>query len=135
MKSEYQNAIFRVGENNIDISGNEVESVPSVISRNGLTLRSSVISLTFLYSYVAESFADPLNTEKPSATGSVGVVPSYGILDINTSISISNSIKVKLNLNNALDKNYFTKRPAFYPGPGVWASDGRSFTCSVGFTL
>ena len=35
-------------------------------------------------------------------------------------------------VNNILDKQYFTKRPLFYPGPGVWSSDGRSIVISLG---
>jgi outer membrane receptor protein involved in Fe transport len=30
-----------------------------------------------------------------------------------------------------LDKQYFTKRPQFYPGPGIWPSDGRTFSGTV----
>ena len=30
---------------------------------------------------------------------------------------------------------YVDKRPLFYPGPGIWPSDGRTFNLSVGLTL
>jgi Fe(3+) dicitrate transport protein len=38
-----------------------------------------------------------------------------------------------VNINNVTNKQYFTKRPSFYPGPGIWSSDGRSLVVSVGF--
>lgn len=135
MRSRYESASVRAGEQNIDVSGNKVESVPDVITRNGVTLKAGIASLSLLYSYTGETFADPLNTVKPSATGAVGLVPSYGLLDINTSIRVSDAIKIRFNINNVTNEQYFTKRPTFYPGPGVWPSDGRSFTASIGFKI
>ncbi len=135
MKAEYEDAAIRVGNENVDISGNKVESVPEWISRNGLTIRHKRISLTALYSYTAETFADPLNTVEPSSTGAVGLVPSYGLLDLNATWRISPAVTIRLNMSNVLDEQYFTKRPSFYPGPGIWPSDGRSANISVGFRL
>jgi len=37
-----------------------------------------------------------------------------------------------LGVNNITDEQYFTKRPTGYPGGGVWPSDGRSVTATVG---
>ena len=135
MNSEYQSARIRSGNDNVDISGNELESVPRVITRNGVTVRAWLASLSLLYSYTGESFADPLNTVTPTATGAVGMVPSYGLLDFNSSFRISEAVKIRFNISNVTNEQYFTKRPAMYPGPGVWTSDGRSFTASVGFRI
>lgn len=132
LSAKYQDAMIRSGNNNVDISGNKVESTPDVITRNGITFKSYFASVTFLHSYTAESFADPLNTVEPSATGAVGLVPSYSLLDINTTFTVSPKIKIRFNVNNVADKHYFTKRPTMYPGAGVWPSDGRSLNLSVG---
>ena len=131
MQAKYLKAEIRSGEKNISIEGNFVESTPQVISRNGATFRYRKVSLTSLFSYTAKSFADALNTVQPSANGSVGLVPAYGILDFNATYRISSNLLLKLNLNNATNKQYFTKRPQFYPGPGIWASDGRSVNLTV----
>jgi Fe(3+) dicitrate transport protein len=112
-----------------------VESVPEWITRNGLNLKYKRLSLSVLYSYTAKSFADPLNTELPSATGSIGLVPAYGLLDLNASLRLSHVLLLRLNLNNVTDNQYFTKRPAFYPGPGIWPSDGRSANISIGIRI
>lgn len=141
--ARYQNAILRSGKNgggssqseNIDISGNKVETVPDVITRNGFTFRYSRASVSFLYSYTSESYADALNTEKPSASGAVGLVPSYGLLDINASVKITQGMLVRLNLNNVADRQYFTKRPSMYPGVGVWSSDGRSVNVTIALKI
>jgi Fe(3+) dicitrate transport protein len=135
LNAKYKNATIRSGNNNVDISGNKVESTPGLIMRNGITLKSYFVSITFLHSYTGESYADPLNTERPSATGAVGIVPSYSLLDINSTFTVSSRITVKFNFNNVADKQYFTKRPTMYPGAGVWPSDGRSLNLSVGLKI
>ena len=94
------------------------------------------MSTSLLYSFVSSTFADPLNTVIPSvATGAVGLVPAYGIVDLNFTVHIRKQTEWKLNINNLLNKSYFTKRPLFYPGPGIWPSDGINFTTSISFKL
>lgn len=131
MEAKYLKAEIRSGEKNFSIEGNFVESTPQIISRNGATFRYRKLSFTSLFSFTAKSYADALNTLQPSANGSVGLVPAYGILDFNATYRISSKLQFKLNLNNATDRQYFTKRPQFYPGPGIWASDGRSVNLTV----
>jgi Fe(3+) dicitrate transport protein len=135
MDAKYENAALRSGVSDVDVSGNDVESVPDVITRNGITLKYHFASVSFLYSHTRKSYADPLNTVEPSITGAVGIVPSYSILDINSTFTISPVVQIRLNVSNVTDKQYFTKRPAFYPGPGVWSSDGRSVNVSVGIRI
>lgn len=131
MDARYQRAVLRSGSENVSVSGNWVESVPEWISRNGLTVRHPLFSATLLYSYVSETFADALNTVQPNASGSVGMVPAYGLLDMNASLQLSGNVSLQLNANNVLNRSYFTKRPQFYPGPGIWPSDGRSFSATL----
>jgi len=58
------------------------------------------------------------------------LVPAYGLIDLNSSFRIFNGLDARINFNNVLNKQYFTKRPSFYPGPGVWPSEGRSLNVS-----
>ncbi len=115
---------------NRSIAGKRVEAVPTWISRNGLTIKAKRLSTTLLYSYTGSSFADALNTEQPSATGAVGRVPAYGLWDLNLAFR-SRHLTFRVGVNNLTDVRYFTKRPTFYPGPGVWPSEGRGFVVSV----
>ena len=132
----YTNAIVKSGNANINIQGNKVESAPDVISRNGATIRVYKISFSVLYSYTAATFADALNTvQPPKTTGAVGLVPSYGILDINAAVKILKNLELKMTMNNAANKQYFTKRPLFYPGPGVWPSEGRNGSITLAIRL
>ena len=124
MEGKYTSGMIKSGTTNFNIEGNEIESVPRVISRNGWTIQYKKLSLSALMSYTSRSFADPLNTEAPSASGAVGIVPAYTLLDINASYKVSNHLTIKSSLNNISNTQYFTKRPLFYPGPGIWPSDG-----------
>jgi len=132
MDARYQDAQVKVGNENRSVKGNKVESVPEWISRNGLTIRFKQFGASLLYSYTAESYADALNTVEPSTSGAVGLVPAYGLLDLNLRYRVTSNVMIRLNVNNLTDKQYFTKRPTFYPGPGIWPSDGRSINVSIG---
>lgn len=131
MKAIYKNAVVRSGNSNISINGNVVESVPEWIVRNGLSMKWRKWSFGLLHSFTSSSFADALNSEFPNSTGTIGLVPEYHLLDANIGVVVSKNLKITLNVNNALDKSYFTKRPQFYPGPGIWPSDGRTWSCTV----
>ncbi len=135
MDGRYRDATIRSGNVNISINGNYIETVPKITSRNGATLHFSNLNVSLLLSYVGESYADPLNTEKPSANGAVGLVPSYTLLDANISYRFTNNLKLQFNASNITDEQYFTKRPQFYPGPGIWPSDGRSFSATALISL
>ncbi len=132
MKAVYTDAAIAVSGENTDISGNEVESVPRWISRNGLNVGFKNLRGTLQYSYVAESFSDPTNVVEPTPNGAKGLVPAYGLLDLNFSFRFADHFVLRAGLNNLLNQQYFTKRPLFYPGPGVWSSDGRSLVISLG---
>lgn len=130
MDGQYTSGAIKSGNNNISIEGNKIESVPSIISRNGLTIQYKKFIFSALYCYTSETFADALNTKTPTANGAVGIVPAYGLLDLSSSFKISRHLTIKASLNNVTNKQYFTKRPLFYPGVGVWPSEGRNGTIS-----
>lgn len=133
--ARYHNARVSTGTENRSVNGNQVESVPRWTSRNGLTVRYRTLSLTMQYSYVSETFSDALNTVTPTANGAKGLVPAYGLWDFNGTWRIRRGLTLRGSLNNLLNKQYFTKRPTFYPGPGVWSSDGRGGLLTVSFNL
>ena len=133
--ARYVNASVSTGTDNRSINGNRVESAPRWTSRNGLTVRYRTMSLTTQYSYVGLTFSDALNTPVASVNGARGPVPGYGLLDLNGTWRIGRLLTLRGSVNNLLSRSYFTKRPTFYPGPGVWPSDGRSAVLSVGLRL
>ncbi len=131
MDGHYTSGSVKAGNQNKSIIGNKIESVPSWISRNGISYQLKKWSITGLISYTGKTFADALNTFTPNATGAIGLVPDYTLLDLNTTFKFSSNLEVKASINNILNKQYFTKRPLFYPGPGIWPSDGRNASISV----
>ena len=127
----YLNGTVASGGENVDIRGNRIESVPEWISRSGLAIDGGRFSSNLLVSYVSDSFADPLNTVDPPPNGAVGVVPAYTVVDLNAALQASEWLRFRVGVNNLFDEQYFTKRPEFYPGPGVWPSDGRGMQFSL----
>lgn len=136
MNAEYKDAVVKSGNANINVDGNKVESAPDVITRNGISFRLHRFSVLALYSYTGATFADALNTVvPPPTTGAVGKVPAYGLLDAHASFRVNGNLEIKVSGNNLTDKQYFTKRPLFYPGPGVWPSDGINGNVTIAVRL
>jgi Fe(3+) dicitrate transport protein len=129
----YREGIVVSAGTNVSLEGNAVEGVPRAIVRTGITRDGSRSSMSLQLSHTARSFGDPLNTVTPNVTGARGRVPAYTLVDANGSIRLSPLVRVRFGLTNLLDAMYFTKRPAFYPGPGVWPSDGIGFQGGVEF--
>lgn len=131
----YLNGKLRDGSENKSLEGNRLETVPEWISRNGIQFNYKLFTAVFQHSYVAEIFSDAVNTVQPSANGAKGKVPAYTILDLNMSYRFNAHYLLKFGINNLANRQYFTKRPAGYPGQGVWSSDGRSLVVSFGIRL
>lgn len=135
MNARYISGQVSDGTKNQSIAGNKIEAVPRWISRNGLDIMYSGFSCTILYNYTSSSFSDALNTVTPPASGARGFTPAYAVWDFNASTRLNSMLGLRAGINNFLDKKYFTKRPTFYPGPGIWPSDGRNFYITVVFKI
>ena len=127
----YKEASITSGPSDVDISGNKVESVPNIISRNGVRFSSETMDVSVTYSYTGESFSDALNTVNPDAAGAIGIVPACSILDFAGQYKLNKNLTFGMAVNNFMNEKYYTKRPQMYPGPGIWPSDGRSITFTV----
>lgn len=135
MDAKYTTGQVSTGTVNKSIAGNKVEAVPDWISRNGLEILYKGFGCALLYSYTSSTFSDALNTVTPPVSGAKGFTPSYSIWDFNASLRTNSHFTVRAGINNIADKQYFTKRPAFYPGPGIWPSDGRNAYVTLGIKI
>lgn len=135
MNARYIKGQVTDGTKNQSLVGNKVEAVPQWISRNGLDFLYGRFSCTLLYNYTASSFSDALNTVTPPASGAKGFTPAYSIWDFNVSVKATSICTIRAGVNNMFNNKYFTKRPTFYPGPGIWPSDGRNIYATVGIKL
>jgi Fe(3+) dicitrate transport protein len=133
INGRYTKGTVSAGNSNVNIKGNKLEAAPAWISRNGINAAYNNMIASLQYSYVSKSYSDAFNTPVPAANGSKGPVPGYSLWDLNMSISILGHFQVRGGINNITNKQYFTKRPTFYPDPGVWSSDGRSVYVTVGY--
>ncbi|MDX1907325.1 MAG: TonB-dependent receptor [Bacteroidia bacterium] len=131
MKGRYLNGQLLVGQTQVDLTGNEVESTPRWTSRNGLQASWRGLNGSVQYSYVARTYADPINTVVPNANGTRGIVPAYALWDLHVGAQVSAAVSVRASVSNLTNRYYFTKRPAIYPGPGVWPGDGRGVSVSL----
>lgn len=133
IEARYIKGTVVAGTINKDISGNRVEAAPQWISRNGVQVRYKSFSTSVQYSFTGYAFSDALNTITPNASGTVGIVPSYQLVDWNFTYRFAKRYNIKLLMNNLFNKQYFTERPAFFPGPGgLYPSDGRTIILSIG---
>ncbi len=116
---------------NQSVEGNEVELVPPVNFKSGLTYKRGNLGASLQFSHVAQHYSDASNAER-SATSVEGLIPSYQVMDLSIKYQYRN-YQFQMGSNNLTDSRYFTRRAAGYPGPGIIPSDGRSFYVTVGF--
>jgi Fe(3+) dicitrate transport protein len=135
MEARYISGQVSTGTTNKSIVGNKVEAAPDWISRNGLDVLFKGFSCTLLYNYTSSSFSDALNTVQPPVSGARGYTPAYSVWDFNASFRASALFTLRAGVNNIFNKQYFTKRPTFYPGPGIWPSDGRNGYLTVSIKI
>lgn len=127
IKSVYQNS------EEPGVSGNEVELVPPINLKSGLSIKKKSLEAAIQLTWVTEHFSDASNAEfTPSAVE--GIIPSYYVADISARYHYRNYM-FQAGINNVTNNIYFTRRAAGYPGPGIIPSDGRSFYVTLGVDL
>ena len=127
----YVDAITSVNGESVQLEGNTLENAPEWTVRSGITYNYKNFSTTIQTSYVSDIYADALNTES-SASGVVGIVPSYMVMDWNSTMRFTHDFIIKFGINNLNNEVYFTRRINNYPGPGILPADGRTFYLSIG---
>jgi Fe(3+) dicitrate transport protein len=113
--------------------GNRVELAPSMIIRNGITLKRNLFSATLQYSYTSKQFSDASNAIL-TPTAIEGEIPAYSILDLSAKYDYK-FLTFATGINNLTNNMYFTRRAISYPGPGIIPADGRNLYFSVGVRL
>jgi Fe(3+) dicitrate transport protein len=119
---------------NVSLVGNRVENTPDWINRSGLELRYKGFSATLQMSRVTKQYNDANNTEF-SATGLVGVIPTYTLFDLAFNYRFLKQYHVSAGINNLANTMYYSRRINMYPGPGILPGDGRTFYVTIGFKI
>ena len=117
---------------NASIENKKVENAPQHIHRLGATYLLKGFSATLQLSSVSEVFTDAVNTDAPNATGTIGKLSGYQVMDFSFSYKFMKHFNIKAGVNNLADQKYATRRATGYPGPGIMPANGRSFFVSVG---
>lgn len=120
IRSEY------VKSNITAVQGNEVEFVPKLNMKAGVRGGYKKFKASFQYTHLTEQFSDATNAVDGGASGVVGIIPSYSIMDLSLSYEYK-IFRLEGNINNLTNQMYFTRRATGYPGPGILPSDGRGF--------
>ena len=102
----------------------QVELVPPVVLKTGLTLGNHKFSISYQYSFTQEHFSDATNSSH-QANAVNGLIPSYAIMDLSGK-AIFGRIQLESGINNLANTSYFTRRAIAYPGPGIIPSAPRN---------
>lgn len=114
------------------IQDKRVENAPQYIHRYGATYYLNNFSATIQLSSVGDVFTDAANTETPNATGTIGKLSGYQVMDVSLSYPFMERFIFKAGVNNIRDEKYATRRTGGYPGPGILPGNGRTIFVSVG---
>jgi Fe(3+) dicitrate transport protein len=108
------------------VQGSEVEFVPNINLKTGLRIAYKKLKASLQYTYLSDQYSDATNSPDGDYSAVIGIIPAYTILDFGLSYQYKR-FKIEGNINNLVDRMYFTRRATGYPGPGIIPSDGRSF--------
>lgn len=117
------------------IEDKRVENAPQYIHRMGATYYLKGFSATFQFSSVGNVLTDAANTEIPNATGTIGKLSGYQVMDASLSYKFMDRYNIKAGVNNITNEKYATRRAGGYPGPGIMPGNGRTAFMSVGASL
>jgi Fe(3+) dicitrate transport protein len=120
---------------NQSIENNQVENAPQYIHRFGANYHLNQFSCTYQLSSIGEVFSDAMNTLTPNATGTIGKILGYQVMDASLSYQLLERYNLKIGVNNLADEKYATRRASGYPGPGLIPGNGRSVFFNFGATF
>ena len=118
-----------------NVVGNQVEFVPDVNLKTGLSMGYKNFLASLQYTYLSQQFTDATNSraDLDSQSGIVGEIPAYDILDFSARYRFKSWLQVEGGINNLLDNNYFVRRATGYPGPGIIPSQPRTWYAGLEF--
>ena len=115
---------------NKNVLGKKVEFVPTHNLKYGINIFYKEFQSGFQLTYLSDQYTDASNSIESNISGTIGMIPSYYIIDFSSSTKI-NKHKIVFGVNNILNNYYFTRRATGYPGPGIIPSDKRNFYLSL----
>lgn len=120
------------------VKGNEVEFVPMVNLKTGMSFGYKQFMFSLQLTYVTKQYTDASNAKadpNENLRGIEGQIPAYHIVDLSFSYKFLKYFKLETGINNLTDNAYFTRRATGYPGPGIIPSAPRSYYTTLQFTF
>ena len=114
-----------VNTKNTAIANKQVENVPPVLLRTGLSFGNPRFNLTYQFAYQTKQYSDATNTES-TPTAVDGAIPAFSVMDLSLSYNWR-FLTLATGVNNLTDTRYFTRRADGYPGPGILPADKRNY--------
>ena len=111
-------------------SGNRLEEIPNYNLKSGLGYERGNFSMNLQGTFVGKQFSDAANTTRPFV-GIYGRIPAYEVFDLSSNYKLNNNIQIEVDINNLLDRYYFTRRATAYPGPGIIPAIGRTWNITL----
>ena len=105
--------------------GKQVELVPPIVLKTGLTFGTDLFSISYQYSYTRAHFSDATNSTS-QANAVNGIIPTYAVMDLSGKV-ILGRFQIEAGVNNLANTSYFTRRAVAYPGPGIIPGTKRNF--------
>lgn len=115
------------------IEGNNIELSPNIILKSGFNFSYKDLIANVQLSYMSEQFTEASNT-RYSNNAIYGVIDGFMVVDLGLKYNF-NKFTIESGVNNLLDKMYFTRRAAGYPGPGIIPSDGINYYLNINFKI
>ena len=115
------------------VEGNEVEFVPALNLKTGLSFGYKNIVGSMQYTYLSSQFTDASNAGqnvRDNQSGIRGEIPAYSVADLSLSWSYK-YLTIESGVNNLFNNLYFTRRATGYPGPGIIPSPPRTFYATL----
>lgn len=126
MKSQYLAGVESA------FQGKEVEYVPDFIVRSTLIFTHKTWHWDMGLHAVGQQFTEATNAVfTPDAIH--GEIPAFAVVDLGFGWKSTTGWSFRFAVDNATNAQYFTRRSAAYPGPGILPADGRSLQLTVGF--
>lgn len=117
-----------------NVKGKEVEFIPTVNLKAGTQFRYKEFKSSLQYTYLSSQYTDAQNSITSDPTATVGILPSYGVVDLSASYTFK-WLRLEASVNNLTNAMYATRRASGYPGPGLLPADGRGFYFTAGVSF
>ena len=122
-------AVAEFKNNSLGPDGNRLPYAPKVTSNMNLNYKLGHFKTTMGAYYVSEQYSDAANTKVENAIGTLGVIPSYTIFNLNAYYELNKQWSLFGTVRNLTDKKYITSRnpDGIFPGVQRNAEIGASY--------